>query len=713
MVPNELRNNRILVIDDNVSIHEDIRKILGVRSEKNGTMANAKAMLFDEQSAASERIEFEIDSAAQGEEGLSKVRLKAAVGCPYAVAFVDVRMPPGWDGVETITRIWKEYPDLQIVLCTAYTDYSWDEMIEQLGRSDSLVILKKPFDNIEVLQLAYALTHKWVLNNRLKQQLTDLDKVVTQRTTELQSAHDKLKNEFADRMEIEKALRLSEERFSKAFRASPIPLAIQSLKPQIYVDANDGFQQITGYTRDELIGRTPVEMNLWEDTNEASEILLSIHSKVPIRNRRARLRTKTGEIRDTLLSVELFELDNEPFVLTNVQDITEQIKLEYELRQSQKMEAIGQLAAGVAHDFNNILTVVQGHACLLLGSKVPESPDYRSLETISAAAERASKLVRQLLTFSRKQFLQIRTMDIRETLESVSEMFPRVLGEHINVKVVTAPDLPLIDADAGMMEQILMNLAVNGRDAMPQGGTLTIQADTVVITPEAAYGHPESRPSKFLCLIVSDTGCGISPEVLLRVFEPFFTTKPVGQGTGLGLATVYGVTKRHKGWVEVQSQTGEGTTFKVFIPASEKVLEKDETKAIHDKRLNGDHGDETILVVEDEDALRELVVEVLKPQGYNVISASSGVAALEAWGQRTEKIHLLITDLVMPGGVMGRDLGEQLFAADPDLKVIYTSGYSPGLAGKDMALLEGKNFLAKPYPPIRLLRAVRDCLDCV
>ncbi|MEO6034928.1 MAG: ATP-binding protein [Verrucomicrobiota bacterium] len=513
-------------------------------------------------------------------------------------------------------------------------------------------------------------------------------------------------------MDIEKALRLSEERFSKAFRASPIPLAIQSLKSQIYVDANDGFQQITGFNREELIGRTPLEINLWEDGNEAGEILLNIHSKIPIRNRRAQLRTKRGEIRDTLLSIEIFELDNEPFVLTNVQDITEQIKLEYELRQSQKMEAIGQLAAGVAHDFNNVLTVVQGHACLLLGSKLPKSPDYRSLETISAAAERASKLVRQLLTFNRKQFLQIRTMDIRETLDSVSEMFPSVLGEHINVKVVTNKDLPFIDADAGMMEQILMNLAVNGRDAMPQGGTLTIQADTVVISPETAYGHPESRPGKFLRLMVTDTGCGISPEVLLRIFEPFFTTKPVGQGTGLGLATVYGVTKRHKGWVEVQSQPNQGTTFKVYIPASEKVLEKEDAKAIHDKRSSGDDGDETILVVEDEDALRELVVEVLKPHGYNVISACSGVVALEEWGRRKEKIHLLITDLVMPGGVMGRDLGEQMLAEEPDLQVIYTSGYSPGLVGKDMALLEGKNFPSKPYPPIRLLKAVRDCLDC-
>jgi len=713
MASPEERNNRILVIDDNVSIHEDIRKVLGVNRQKNDFMADAKAMLFDEESKESERIEFEIDSAYQGEDGYKKVLHSAAEGRPYAMAFVDVRMPPGWDGVETIAKIWKHHPELQIVLCTAFTDYSWDEMLEQLGRSDSLVIIKKPFDNIEVLQLAYALTHKWVLNNQLKQQLQDLDKVVAQRTSELQSAHDKLKTEFAGRMEIEKALRLSEERFSKAFRASPIPLAIQSLDSQVYVDANDGFEQITGFTREALIGRTPDEMNLWENADETAEILNHIRTRIPIRNRRARLRTKFGEVRETLLSVELFELDNEPFFLTNVQDITEQSKLEYELRQSQKMEAVGQLAAGVAHDFNNVLTVVQGHACLLLGSREPESPDYRSLETISAAAERASKLVRQLLTFSRKQFLQIRTMDIRETLESASEMFPRILGEHIDVKVVTAPELPFIDADSGMMEQILMNLAVNARDAMPQGGTLTIRAETELITPEAAYGHPDSRPGRFLRLTVSDTGCGISPEVLLRVFEPFFTTKPVGQGTGLGLATVYGVAKRHKGWVEVQSELKVGTTFKVFIPASANVLEINGSKSSRAGNPATDRGDETILVVEDEDALRELVVEVLKPQGYNVISASSGVKALEEWGQRKEKIHLLITDLVMPGGVMGRDLGQQLFAEDPELKVIYTSGYSPGLAGKDMALLEGKNFLAKPYPPVRLLKAVRDCLDCV
>ena len=345
MAPIEVRNNRILVIDDNKAIHEDIRKVLGANQDRNDFMADAKAMLFDEETSKTERIQFEIDSAYQGEDGFKLVRQRAEEGRPYALAFVDVRMPPGWDGIETISQIWKHHPDLQIVLCTAFSDYSWDEMLEQLGRSDSLVIIKKPFDNIEVLQLAYALTHKWVLNNQLKQQLNDLDKVVAQRTSELQTVHDKLKSEFADRMQIEKALRLSEERFSKAFRASPIPLAIQSLKTQIYVDANDGFQQITGYSREELIGHTSTERNLWEDTNEASEIVNHLHNRVPIRNRRARLRTKNGEIRDTLLSVEMFELDNESFVLTNVQDITEQIKLEYELRQSQKMEAIGQLAA--------------------------------------------------------------------------------------------------------------------------------------------------------------------------------------------------------------------------------------------------------------------------------------------------------------------------------------------------------------------------------
>ena len=265
---NTLKNDRILIIDDNPAIHEDIRKILSGRGEHNEAFDSDKALLFDDAIPELEQARFEIDSAFQGQEGLDKVRQAIETGRPYALAFVDVRMPPGWDGIETISRIWKTYPDLQMVICTAYSDYSWTEMIRQIGRSDSLVILKKPFDNIEVMQLAHALTEKWLLSHQVKNRLHDLDHAVSQRTTELQSANEQLKKEIAERMQVEKALRLSEERFSKAFKASPIPLAIQSLRQETFVDANQGFHELTGFTHAELVGRTAQELNLWTDPAE-------------------------------------------------------------------------------------------------------------------------------------------------------------------------------------------------------------------------------------------------------------------------------------------------------------------------------------------------------------------------------------------------------------------------------------------------------------
>jgi PAS domain S-box-containing protein len=699
---------RILIIDDNPSIHEDIRKILDGRGEIHDELAQTKALLFAQESVSSDQTEFEIDSAFQGQEGLQKVQEAEEAGRPFALAFVDVRMPPGWDGVETINRIWQMYPQLQVVICTAYSDYSWEEMIRRIGKSDSLVILKKPFDNIEVMQLAHALTEKWHLSNEVKGRLKNLDLLVSQRTTELQLANEQLKKEIAERMLMENALRLSEERFSKAFKASPIPLAIQSLPLETYVDANQGFQQLLGYSYDELIGHTPQDLGVWDDPGEGNAMLRALQDQMSVRNMPCRLRTKSRQLRQVLLSVELFVLDDKPFFLTIAQDITEQITLENQLRQAQKMEAVGQLAAGVAHDFNNILTVVQGHVSLLLEAQPPESGDRASLRTVLAAADRASKLIRQLLAFSRKQVIQMRPMTIHETLSSLAGMLPRLLGDNIEVSIPTPSSSLRINADAGMMEQMLMNLAVNARDAMPEGGLLTISTEVVELSPALARQNQDARPGRFMRVSMTDTGCGIPPELLPRIFEPFFTTKPVGKGTGLGLAAVYGIAKQHGGWVEVQSQQGHGTTFHIFIPICADALETKPAPSVC-QPLKG--GQETILVAEDDNDVCAFVIKILQSYGYKVISANSGKEALQRWTETSEKIHLLLTDMVMPGGLTGRQLAENLLAMDPTLRVLYTSGYSPGMAGKDLSFIEGHDFLAKPYEPAVLVQRVRACLD--
>jgi PAS domain S-box-containing protein len=390
-------------------------------------------------------------------------------------------------------------------------------------------------------------------------------------------------------------------------------------------------------------------------------------------------------------------------------DITDQMTLEAQLRHAQKLESVGQLAAGVAHDFNNILTIIQGHSDRLL-ERPGWTPDVAEpLQQISAAANRATALTRQLLVFSRKQVMQPRVLDLSAVLGNLAKMLRRLLGDDIALESIHEPGLPAIEADAGMVEQIIMNLSVNARDAMPKGGRLTVSTATVTIDEAYVRQQPEARPGSFVCLSVTDTGCGMSKETLARIFEPFFTTKDVGKGTGLGLATVYGIVKQHQGWAEVSSQLGVGTTFRVYFPASTKPLEvSGADRPASPQAVRGRH--ETILLVEDEPVLRELARTILKDYDYEVIEAATGVEALQVWEAHGGKVDLLLTDMVMPEGMSGRELAEELKSRKPDLRVIYTSGYSSEVMGSDLGLRDIR-FLQKPYPPAQLAHVVRDCLD--
>jgi CheY-like chemotaxis protein len=299
-------------------------------------------------------------------------------------------------------------------------------------------------------------------------------------------------------------------------------------------------------------------------------------------------------------------------------------------------------------------------------------------------------------------------LDLNSVVSNMTKMLARILGEDIALQFNYAPNLPLVHADAGMIEQVLLNLAVNSRDAMPSGGQLTINIASVVLAAEPAKEHPEGRAGKFVCLSVKDTGSGIDAETLPRIFEPFFTTKEIGKGTGLGLATVYGIMKQHQGWVEVESEPGSGTTFHSYLPSlGETGVPEAETVAA--EPLRG--GTETILVVEDEGPVRELVCRVLRGIGYEVLQAGSGMEALKIWRQNKDRIDLLLTDIVMPDGMTGRDLAEKAQAEKSGLKAIFTSGYSSDIVGKDFIIEEGVNYLQKPYLPQKLIRVIRKCLD--
>jgi CheY-like chemotaxis protein len=372
------------------------------------------------------------------------------------------------------------------------------------------------------------------------------------------------------------------------------------------------------------------------------------------------------------------------------------------------MESVGQLAGGIAHDFNNILTVIQGHASLLSITGGLPAEALESARQISTASERAANLTRQLLTFSRRQIIQPRELDLNEVVSNMTKMLHRILGEDITLQVNYAAHLPIIHGDPGMMEQILLNLSVNARDAMPKGGRLFIDTSAVRVDDAYTRQNPEASVGEYVCLTVKDTGAGISTEILPRIFEPFFTTKDVGKGTGLGLATVYGIVRQHRGWINVRSKVNEETIFQIFLPACAPRAAPAQT-APSEAKARG--GTETILLVEDESPLRALVRKVLERHGYTVLEADSGVNAQEVWRQNLEKTSLLLTDMVMPDGLSGRELAARFRAEKPTLKVIYSSGYSLAVVGKDMVLQDGINFLQKPYHPRKLAQAVRDCLD--
>jgi len=389
-------------------------------------------------------------------------------------------------------------------------------------------------------------------------------------------------------------------------------------------------------------------------------------------------------------------------------DVTEALNLEAQFRQAQKMECVGQLAAGVAHDINNVLTVVQGHAGLLLARTPADSDSAKSLKQISSAAERAARFIKQLLMFSRKQVIQTKLLDLNAVIHNLESMLTRMLGEDITLETVSGTDIPIIEGDTGMLEQIIMNLVVNARDAMPKGGKLVLATSVVDIDEAYTARHAGSHQGKFVSLMVKDTGCGMDSHTLERIFEPFFTTKEVGKGTGLGLATVYGIVRQHGGWVDAQSAKGIGTTFTIFIPAStQKLVTKDDfTTDIHEVK----GGKERILVVEDQVELRELVREVLVAYQYDVSLAASGPEALRIWKNAGGRFDLLVTDMIMPGGMTGRDLAEELKRLKPGLRIIYTSGYSSELIGKDLGR-DSAAFLPKPYRPPQLAHLVRQCLD--
>ncbi len=637
-------------------------------------------------------------------------------------------------------------------------------------------------------------------------------------------------HDIHQRKQAEEALRKSEERFHRAFSVSPVAISLTETKSGHILDINDRFARLLGYERDELIGRTSFEMGIWEDSTDRERLVADIQASRPVRDREIRLRTKTGEIRHIVGSVEPLEIGDERVLLSVFQDITERKRaeenlrvseeryrllfennpfpmwvsddatlaflavneaacrhygysreeflsmtirdirpseapapfrrterepsehpesgvwrhrkkdgaiieveitanpllfggrdarlvlaadvterrlLENQLHQAQKMKAVGQLAGGIAHDFNNLLTVILGYGDVVRNGLPDEHPLRPEIDQIQRAGERAASLTRQLLAFSRRQVLLPQLLDVNEVVTDVEKMLRRVIGEDVELRTLSDPAAAKIRADPGQLEQVLMNLAVNARDAMPDGGVLTIETRNVEFD-EGLLEHAAMQPGLYVVLSVSDTGCGMDAETKARIFEPFFTTKEQGKGTGLGLATVYGIVKQSGGFIWVYSEPKRGTTFKIYFPQVGD--EPDARRRFALEPPESVQGTETVLLLEDEEGVRRLACEVLEKCGYTVLEASGLQSAMESVASHAGPIHLLLTDVVMPDGG-GPDAVSRFSALYPGIKVLYMSGHINNDVLQHRLVRDALSFLQKPFTPRELARRVRQSLD--
>jgi PAS domain S-box-containing protein len=1004
------RNRRILVIDDNRAIHDDFRKILSPGEIAAAALDKTSTALFGERTNAAWRVRYEIDSAYQGQEGVRLVKQALENERPYAMAFVDVRMPPGWDGVETTQRILEIDPDIQIVICTAYADYSWEEMFKKIGNRDGLLILKKPFDTVEAFQLAHALTEKWWLHQQSRQKMEELEGRVAERTRELQQsnhalqtavvehtqAEEKLRGKTAfleaqvnssidgmlvvdqyqntalqnqrfvdlfkipqhiadeaadenrlrwvtdmtkhseqfvqkvlhlyshpneisrdeielkdgttldryscpvvgkdgkyygriwtfrditERKQTEESLRKSERKFQglfessrdaimtveppswkftsgnpaclKMFRAKNeeqfISLGPGDVSPERQPDGRasaekaremietalregshffewthrrlDGgeFPADVLLTRMEEGGKVMLQATVRDITERKSaERQLSIEyamsrilaesstveqtapkllqgfcetlgwdvglfwrvdnregllrcaeiwsnpniqadefktrsrgmtivrgaglaGRVWANNRPAWIREIVGDAdflnapiaaqigvhsafafpmligNEVGAVVEFFSLvvrEQDDALLRTCATLASQLgqfferkRVEDRLLQSQKMETVGKLAGGIAHEFNSIMTAIIGHSELLLLDLPTESLLCKDVRQIRQAADRAAALTRQLLAYGRKQILQPGILDLNSILAGMENVLRHLAGNNGEIRITPGAGLKAVKADAGQIEQVIVNIAMNAAEAMPNGGTLSLETANVTLDETYVSHFPELKAGEYVMLAISDTGVGMSEAVRTRVFEPFFSTKPVGQGTGLGLATCYGILKQSGGHISVYSEPARGSTFKIYLPQVEMPA-KIPVQRIDTPDLP--RGTETILLVEDDPALREMAATLLTRLGYAVLTAANGVEALSLKQQRgAGHVDLLFTDVVMPH-MSGKELADRVRVLYPHTRILFTSAYTENSIVHQGVLDPGVALLQKPFTPGALARKVREVLD--
>ncbi len=582
----------------------------------------------------------------------------------YDIILADYRMP-NWSGMDALETLKREGKDIPFILVTG-----------TVGEEVAVECIKKGATD-------------YIIKDRLRRL-----PLAVQRALDEKAARDQHKEEERDLNLLALIVESSDD-------------AIIGMSPDwTILSWNRGASIIYGYQAEEIEGKPIEALFAPESAGEWREVTDALQRGEPIVRHDMKGVTQKGSAIEVALTISaLRNADGQIGWAATIRDITEQKRLLREFLVAQKMEAVGRLAAGVAHDFNNLLTVVTGYSSLALEHLNAPDRLQTEISEINKAGNRAASLTRQLLAFSKKQVLQPQVLDLNHIVADMDRMLRRVIGEDIELVTVLDPNLSPVKADPGQIEQVIMNLAVNARDAMPKGGHLTIETGTVNLAETLARPHINVQPGAYVKLAVTDTGTGMNAETQAHIFEPFFTTKGQG-GTGLGLSTVFGIVEQSGGTILVYSEPGHGTTFKIYLPMVHEPAVRTERASA----TSASRGSETILVVEDEEAVRALICMILGQQGYRALQAESGPEALEICGRDPQQIDLMITDLVMPS-MGGGELAGRIAALRPMVKVLFMSGYTDTAIVQNGVLDPDTAFLEKPFTPAALSRKVRETLD--
>lgn len=621
-------------------------------------------------------------------------------------------------------NIWKDVSDRERVMSILKVKGRVrDEEISFRSKSGTIRTMLFSAELIMIAGTPYLLTINADITDRIKSgeiinmQKSELERinnelVGTVRMTE--EANARLVAAQRELIDSNEKLRLSEEKFSKTFHLGPVIITLSNLEDGMYTEVSDYFLKLTGYRRDEVIGHSSVELDIWVNPADRDNMIKIVTERGGIHDAEFSFRSRSGIIYDMLYSAEPVYIAGRRHLISVAIDITERKRaeaekdqLEKQFLQSQKMESVGRLAGGIAHDFNNLLTAILGNIEISMKKIESGHAAWHNLEIAKKAGESAAELAGRLLAFSRKQIIEPKIIDLNGLVENIEKLLVRLIGEDVNLYTTLRAARSMVMADPGQVEQVLVNLAVNSRDAMPSGGTITISTENIQLDEYYCRTHAYTFPGDYVMVSVNDTGCGMTDEVKKHLFEPFFTTKPKGRGTGLGLAMVYGAVKQNNGNIEVYSAEGTGTSFKIYLPVytgqSGEIREAEPATGAEIYAGNG----ETILVVEDDDLVNDFASSVLEQLGYRVLRADSAEKALEISGEYDGEIDILLTDVILPGR-NGKQLADEITALRPSLKVIYTSGYTGDFIAHH-GVLDGKlHFIGKPFSAHSLSKKIRE-----